>query len=716
MSTGCTTSLRSDPRVRPSAARHGHGEVHRPASLVRGALDRIERVAEKVLSSRTPGRSAAALRTRLEDGLGPFDAVLPLIPKIFASDPAAGRDFRGWLVRSAGGFGDQRPCPPDPKHDRGMPADDVRFDGGAFRSGGAFFRMRLAAALVAGKPDDFRGMRDGVDVMLRGAEWVESFGGAARHFETTGDAGPFESRATLYFRSRELPGKCDLGPPEAFVDDARGCLAFLDAELERAVLATETEVVHTSRAVVWADTITRIDFDRAGCGGTLYIHGAGFGDVQPENVDLLLPASSGCGAIGVAPENWTDDRITVAAPAWLCTGCVGFIRHPAEDDADRLGRLTRRTAVERIAVALSKASRACSSVFGGPYEPVSGHQSGGASCPPCTGRNRVVEPLSVEFTVTGGLGIDSHGTVFLSWSVGCAESIAIVRSGPGPDITGIAPPSFGRFEETREVQFAVGAQVADTTYTLIARPAEACERRRTVAVHTVMSTRNVRLMELQRTVLARYASLGIEAGAKSASDLWRHGQRYIATHLNRDTGENVRFAGTGLVFANKTDVDRVQDEQGPDIDPANPSLLLFDDNERLIGCGFFGFKSDANHPRDFARAEDVGVEPDEWFLHTAGYHLYDGGFSPDPNPPTLTSPEGYTLDPTSLEPALWHPRTWDVHIFFNLDGNGAPLGPPVVGWTTARFASPPNIPRETAFGVTDPCPGGVGDDGFYESQ
>jgi hypothetical protein len=705
--------MKRPPRVKVPLrllGEHEHGDPHEHA--LRSALERIARAAKKCGLPET-------FVPALQDHVVEWRAAVGLRPRVVGGDPGAADEFRGWLIRGRDFPPAGPPCP-SPEEGRGPDDGRIRPPGrrdGAIDSGRTALRLRAAAVLAARGPKDYFGMRDGIDTLLRGAEWVESLDGAARHFEETGDAGPFEAGARLYLRARAQPGECDPGPVDPFVDDQRGCLAMLDSEIERATRSGDLDLSPASPRRVWADNIESVtferDFARGGCSGTIEIRGHDFGDGRPDGVVLLLPSPEGCAPADVPAGQWTPDRIWLPAPAWLCRGCVGFTLKAAPTERRWAARFN---AVERIASALSKASRACPEVFGGAFEPVTHEPDTGPGCPDCTGHNYVEGPPFVEFTVNGAgdVHIDSHGSVFFSWRVACASSMRILKTGPGPELDGFTANAVGVFEETREVQFAVSTcpgVSASTTYTLIATSPGGCERRASVTVSTVMSARNQKLMDLQRRVLSRYGSVGIEGDATHATELSANGESYRATHFNFPEGKNIRFSGQGLVFGRRHDIDLGEGGAEELIDVDNPSLLLFDDGGRLVGCGFFREQTGANHPSRFGRQDAIGIAPEEWFIHVAGYHLADGGFTPRNSPPDA-SIWGYSV--SDGEPAVWHPRAWDIHVFFDIGSDGAPAGPPVAGVTTSSFPSPPNIPHGTAPHIVDPCPGGVGDAGFFE--
>jgi hypothetical protein len=125
----------------------------------------------------------------------------------------------------------------------------------------------------------------------------------------------------------------------------------------------------------------------------------------------------------------------------------------------------------------------------------------------------------------------------------------------------------------------------------------------------------------------------------------------------------------------------------------------------LVGFAYVRCRRD-NTPADFAH-EDLPVGPSEWYYHPAGWHMKDGGFSPDPAveglPDPCKAPGPFDVIPPAG--ALYpHGPVWGLHIFFNLAADHVtPVGPPLIGITTRAMdlPSPPNIPHWLAPRVVD---------------
>jgi beta-glucosidase len=88
-----------------------------------------------------------------------------------------------------------------------------------------------------------------------------------------------------------------------------------------------TQVVRGRSVTSDARGITAIEPPR-GCGGQLItLRGAGFGQPQPQGVDVYFPTRDGrCVRAEVVQAGWSDTAITVVAPQDVGSGCVGFVR------------------------------------------------------------------------------------------------------------------------------------------------------------------------------------------------------------------------------------------------------------------------------------------------------------------------------------------------------------------------------------------------------
>jgi len=357
------------------------------------------------------------------------------------------------------------------------------------------------------------------------------------------------------------------------------------------------------------------------------------------------------------------------------------------------------------------------------------------------------------FTVDGksSTKAGSHGTVTLEWIVEGASALEMKKSGPGPGVGELRQPSpSGVLRESRELAFNVWSTrpIATTTYTLIAKAPDGTNAKRAVTISTQMNSRNGALMDLQDTVLRRYGDLDINALKK---DSFRRNDdksnpKYRFTHMNFCAGivkgvalgsiagglvagasqgavagpigiaagavagfavgamssKNLCFKFNGIPFAKQDDIDLMEKEEHDGratnalLDLSDPSMLFFNKNDRLIGCGYF--RHHLNDPAIFGANLPLAVA--EWFHHVEGTHTADGGFKP-----------------AKKGGGKFHATAWDVHVYFNTDSKNRVCGVPMVGMTTRRadLDRPENVPLSTADKVVGRtfCDGGESTDGLY---
>jgi len=84
----------------------------------------------------------------------------------------------------------------------------------------------------------------------------------------------------------------------------------------------------------------------------------------------------------------------------------------------------------------------------------------------------------------------------------------------------------------------------------------------------------------------------------------------------------------------------------------------------LVGWAYL-VEYDPSHPEPPAQTQPgfaKCIPKQDWLIHEAGFHLFDGGFQPTPG----VAPPGPALPPTAF---LWHPRLWDLHVWVNLCGS-----------------------------------------------
>ncbi|MEF8856119.1 MAG: hypothetical protein V5A16_01720, partial [Haloplanus sp.] len=407
--------------------------------------------------------------------LTPYEAAAGLIGRTLQGEPGAESEFRELLALTA---------PTDPGHVGYTPLPEP--GGGEFPCefvggdvvGGLYFTARLVAA----SDDDWRGLRDQVTALYESSEWVETIHSAARHYDTTGDARPLSVRMRLFERAAVRSSRFPVVPSgDAFPDrpigpegpggrppglgggwgggpdgglgggrppldhcqlHRRGCVHDLVDQAQRG--GERAARSRPSRDAVWADTITSVS-DQACSGAELVIRGHGFGDGQPDNVTLLLPAAVGCRPATVPAGNWTDTEIRLPVPGWMRAGCLGF----RDDDLVDAWTEYYRTVSEGLAD-LASTSMRCRLL--GAKTPLLTPRGIGYTpgCPPCTGRNRFAGtvPEIHEFRVEDATEarVTHDATVTLSWDVANATRIEITRvdgPAPQPNVIRSGGPDFG---------------------------------------------------------------------------------------------------------------------------------------------------------------------------------------------------------------------------------------------------------------------------------
>ena len=364
-------------------------------------------------------------------------------------------------------------------------------------------------------------------------------------------------------------------------------------------------------------------------------------------------------------------------------------------------------------------------------------------------------PKITSFTVNGrdSTKLSSHGNATLEWLVQGASDLKMVTRGPGPKVGSLRPPNpsssaVSRYTEDLSFNVWTPRPFSTTTYILIATAPDGTNSKSSVSVSTQMSARNSALLDLQSDVLNRYGDLDINALKKDSfrRNNDKSNPKYRFTHMNFTAGivkgialgsvggavvsgasagavagpvgvvvggvvggivgaatsKNLCFKFNGIPFARQDDIDLMgqeEKEQRPQnrlLDLKDPSMLFFNKNNKLIGCGYF--RHHLNDPALFSRNLPLGL--DEWFHHVEGVHTGDGGFKPG---------HGGV--------GKFHVTAWDIHIYFNTDKNNRVLGVPMVGMTSSRadLDRAENVPLETADRVVGRtfCDGGESTEGLY---
>jgi len=113
----------------------------------------------------------------------------------------------------------------------------------------------------------------------------------------------------------ERPGLPDFDPCEMLRE-------LCEQELIAAV-QNRPSMPQASGTVAWADNISHITETGHCDGDRIMIHGSGFGDPKPANVQLSMRVDGKCRPVPTA--SWTDTQIEVDLPAKVQTGAIGFV-------------------------------------------------------------------------------------------------------------------------------------------------------------------------------------------------------------------------------------------------------------------------------------------------------------------------------------------------------------------------------------------------------
>ncbi|MBN3760729.1 hypothetical protein [Burkholderia sp. Ac-20365] len=180
--------------------------------------------------------------------------------------------------------------------------------------------------------------------------------------------------------------------------------------------------------VTWIDGITSIETSGACAGDRLVVRGMGFSKFHASAV-LLLPFADGCHAVGVRSLRWTDRTITVALPAGVVSGAIGF------GDAAYVAAYNN-WAAHQNALADDIRRFTCAALFG-EIELVKPF----GECPPDIGVNHLHAGSAIieSFTVNGAstVAVEPGEVVTLAWTVRNADHLRVERiSATGPDFGG----------------------------------------------------------------------------------------------------------------------------------------------------------------------------------------------------------------------------------------------------------------------------------------
>ena len=180
---------------------------------------------------------------------------------------------------------------------------------------------------------------------------------------------------------------------------------------------------------VHADGIAQVEADDACGGDTAVILGTGFGESQPDNLDVMIKTADGCAPAAVI--EWSDTRIEIELPEDVRSSCVGFLdRDRADRNADETARFNGHIESMNDLLTCLRMGRV----------PTMAPPSLDA-CPPCTDVNRLRAgpPVIRWFRADGDdeTIAEPGDRVELTWLVSNADDLRLERvSTPGPDLGG----------------------------------------------------------------------------------------------------------------------------------------------------------------------------------------------------------------------------------------------------------------------------------------
>ncbi len=122
-----------------------------------------------------------------------------------------------------------------------------------------------------------------------------------------------------------FPGGATPPDPEGCVSIREACEAMLIDQINTGL----PPIPNPPRSSAWADNIGSIELLGICAGGTMIIHGHGFGDVQPPNVQLVMTVNGDCAVVHAA--RWSDTEIVVTLPPGVMPGPVGFYDTAAQE-------------------------------------------------------------------------------------------------------------------------------------------------------------------------------------------------------------------------------------------------------------------------------------------------------------------------------------------------------------------------------------------------
>jgi hypothetical protein len=265
-----------------------------------------------------------------------------------------------------------------------------------------------------------------------------------------------------------------------------------------------------------------------GCAGDqVTIQGSGFGQQQPNDVEVWFPTRDGRCTKAQVVTQWSDTQIIVVVPANVGNGCVGFVGLPSNPTpligaASSLAGEMEQCFGRAAFAAAQKIRRV-------------GNIGLVVSCPPClpNGANyfRGGPPEIEVFSINGStdLTVQPNVVLNLTWRVRNAATVRIRRTstvGPYFDVTN--PPSqtinVGKFtgdspvNATYELTATNGCGTITRTITVRLRSDPVLSIMGIEVVQAIQRPDNsVRLVANKRTIVRVYVDSGITSGFNNGS-------------------------------------------------------------------------------------------------------------------------------------------------------------------------------------------------------
>lgn len=270
--------------------------------------------------------------------------------------------------------------------------------------------------------------------------------------------------------------------------------------------------------IAWSDNIDRIEMLGVCAGSRIILHGVGFGDPQPPEIDIVLRVDEECRR--VVADSWTDTRIELTLPNGVNSGNVGFFDQGYIDAYNRwVTRFNDRwdamaEATHCLGISMPTMRR---------LPPL------GNPCAPASGVNAIVAGLPVINSFTANFiqeaVVDPDEDIILRWNVETADDIKLERTTAiGPDFGGNASamnPSgaswnLGPANHTTPSEFGFRLSASNTCGTVTADVRVNGSKRPALVIDSIevtqgiqTTTNSVRLVENKPTVVRVSASHGL---------------------------------------------------------------------------------------------------------------------------------------------------------------------------------------------------------------